>query len=209
MNLQLVPNAVDLGAHTFRTRERPRPQLLWLRAFHRIYNPALAPAVVSKLAQQFPEVQLTMIGPDSRDGSLQLTQRAATALQVSDRVLLPGRVAKADVPTWMSRADIFLNTTNIDNAPVSLVEAMASGLCVVTTSVGGIPYLVEHGRDALLVPPDDADAMAAAVRRILSEPGLAARLSRNARAQAQQFDWSVILPRWKALLLRASDGAGR
>jgi glycosyltransferase involved in cell wall biosynthesis len=205
-DLQLVPNAVDLGAYTFRIRERPRPRLLWLRAFHRIYNPALAPAVASKLASQFPDLDLTMIGPDSGDRSLEMTRETAIALHVDGRLHLPGPVSKADVPGWMDRADVFLSTTNIDNAPVSLVEAMASGLCVVATAVGGIPYLVEHEREALLVPPDDPDAMAAAVHRILSEPGLAARLSRNARAKAQEFDWKMILPQWKALLAKSSAG---
>ncbi len=205
-DLQLLPNAVDIGAYTFRIREYPRPRLLWLRAFHRIYNPALAPLVVSKLAGQFPDIELTMIGPDSGDRSLEMTRQVAVALDVDGRLHLPGAVCKTDVPAWTDRADVFLNTTNIDNAPVSLVEAMASGLCVVATSVGGIPYLVEHEREALLVPPNDADAMATAVRRILNEPGLAARLSRNARAKAQQFDWKTILPQWKALLAKASGG---
>jgi len=207
--LHLLPNAVDIGAYEFRIRERPRPRLLWLRAFDRIYNPSLAPSVVSKLALQFPDVQLTMIGPDSGDGSLQMTQQAAATLNVSHRLILPGWICKEDVPKWMNRGDIFLNTASIDNAPVSVVEAMASGLCVVSTSVGGIPYLVEHERDALLVPSDDAEAMAAAIGRLLREPGLAARLSQNARAKAQQFDWKVILPQWTALLIQSSEANTR
>jgi glycosyltransferase involved in cell wall biosynthesis len=101
----------------------------------------------------------------------------------------------------MSQGDIFLNTTNVDNTPVSVLEALACGLCVVSTDVGGIPYLLEHEEDALLVPPDDAEAMAAAVRRVLTEPGLAERLSRNARKKAEGFDWSVVLPQWERLLL--------
>jgi glycosyltransferase involved in cell wall biosynthesis len=100
----------------------------------------------------------------------------------------------------MSRGDIFLNTTNIDNTPVSVLEAMACGLCVVSTNVGGIPYLLEHEHDALLVPPNDPQAMATAVHRLLNEPDLAERLSRNARQKAAQCDWSIILPQWEALL---------
>jgi glycosyltransferase involved in cell wall biosynthesis len=69
--------------------------------------------------------------------------------------------------------------------------------------------LWQDGHDALLVPPDDAKAMAAAVRRILSAPGLAERLSRNARAKAQQFDWLRILPQWEQLLIEAAKKPGR
>jgi glycosyltransferase involved in cell wall biosynthesis len=104
----------------------------------------------------------------------------------------------------LNGADIFLNTTNVDNTPVSIMEAMASGLCIVSTNVGGISYLLEHERDALLVPPDDPEAMAGAVRRLLTEPELAARLSNNARRKAEEFDWATVLPKWKELLTAAS-----
>jgi glycosyltransferase involved in cell wall biosynthesis len=80
------------------------------------------------------------------------------------------------------------------------MEGLASGLCVISTNVGGVPYLLDDGQDSLLVPPNDLDTMTAAVRRVLSEPGVAAQLSCNARAKAEQFDWSVVLPRWDKLL---------
>jgi glycosyltransferase involved in cell wall biosynthesis len=76
---------------------------------------------------------------------------------------------------------------------------MACGLGVVSTNVGGIPYLLNDEEDALLVPPSDPEAMAAAVRRILTEPGLAVRLSQNARHTVEHFDWSVVLLQWEAL----------
>jgi glycosyltransferase involved in cell wall biosynthesis len=80
------------------------------------------------------------------------------------------------------------------------MEAAACGLCIVSTNVGELPLLWQDGHDALLVQPDDSTAMAAAARRILREPGVAERLSRNARAKAEQFDWSVILPLWERVL---------
>lgn len=199
-DLRLLPYPLDITVYPFAPRQRSEPRLVWLRAFHSIYNPTLAPRVVALLAQEFPDVHLTMVGPDKGDGSLQETQRLAAELGLEERIAWPGAVPKAAVPEWLGRGDIFLNTTNVDNTPVSVLEAMACGLCVVNTNVGGIPYLLEHGKDALLVPPNDPEAMAAAVRRILTEPGLAARLSRNARRKAEQFDWSVVLPQWEVLL---------
>jgi glycosyltransferase involved in cell wall biosynthesis len=199
-DIYLLPNAVDVSAYHFRVRERPRPRLVWLRAFHRMYNPMLAPAVAARISAGFPGAQLTMIGPDKEDGSQQDTERVAAAVQMRDRVAFAGAVQKREVPAWLDESDVFLNTTDVDNAPVSVVEAMAAGLCIVSTNVGGIPYLLEHEQDALLVPPRDEEAMARAVVRILTEPGLAARLSRNARAKAEQLDWAVILPKWEQLL---------
>ena len=200
-DLSLLPNPLDLNSYRVRLRENLRPRIVWLRAFHEIYNPSLAPQVISLLVRDFPDVRMTMIGPDKGDGSLQAMKEMADELGVADRIELPGRVAKTAVADWLDKGDIFLNTTKVDNTPVSVMEAMASGLCVVSTDVGGIPYLLEHERDALLVPPGDAQRMAEAVSRLLTEPDLARRLSHNARQKAEQFDWSVMFPQWETLLM--------
>jgi len=100
----------------------------------------------------------------------------------------------------MQQGDVFINTTNVDNTPVTVMEALACGLCVVSTDAGGVPHLVTHGREALLVPRGDSQAMAAAVRRILSDPDLASTLSCRGRERSKDWDWSVVLPQWEELL---------
>lgn len=204
----LVPNAMDLDRCQFRERSRPEPSLIWLRAFHQIYNPTMAVEVVKRLQPEFPGVHLRMIGPDKGDGTLARVRETAERLGVGDRIEITGKVPKGEVPEWLNRGDIFLNTTNVDNAPVSVLEAMGCGLCVVSTDVGGLPYLVEDQTDALLVAPYDAASMARAVRRVLTEPALAARLSRNARSKARQHDWSVVLARWQELFSRVARRPG-
>jgi glycosyltransferase involved in cell wall biosynthesis len=206
-DLMLLPNAIDLAQYTFRLRSRPQPRLIWLRAFHQIYNPSLAPRMLAQLTNEFPEIQLIMVGPDKRDGSLPETQRVAAALGVADRIQYPGRVAKQDVPYWLNQGDIFLNTTNIDNTPISVMEAMASGLCVVSTNVGGLPHLLADEQDALLVEPNNAERGAAAIRRILTQPDLAARLSQNGYDKVRLFDWPLVLQQWQDLLLKISSYA--
>lgn len=200
-DIVLLPNPLELSNYTFSKRVNPQPQVVWLRAFNSGYNPGLAARVVALLRSDFPDVRLLMIGRDKGDGSFQTFQQTVESLGIGSHVDCPGGVAKTDVSSWLNKGDIFLNTTNIDNTPVSVMEAMACGLCVVSTNVGGIPYLLDHERDALLVPPNDPEAMAAAVRRILIEPGLAEHLSRNARKKAEQFDWGTILPQWEELLM--------
>jgi glycosyltransferase involved in cell wall biosynthesis len=202
--LHLLPNPLDVSVYKFRLRSQLQPKLMWLRAFHEVYNPALAPRVLAALAHDFPEIHLTMLGPEKGDGSSQRTQQVAAGLGVTNRMRLPGGVFKADVPGWLNEGDIFLNTTDVDNTPISVLEAMACGLCVVSTNAGGIPYLLEHEQNALLVPPNDPGAMAAAVHRLLTEPSLAQRLSRNARKKVEQFDWSIILPQWESLLMEVA-----
>lgn len=201
--LILLPNPLEIGNYEFKVRSRVRPRLVWLRSLHEVYNPTLAPRVLAKLLPEFPDLHLTMIGPDKGDGSWQQVQKVAKELGVAGSLTMTGGVAKRDVPALLNDGDIFLNTTNVDNTPVSVLEAMACGLCVVSTNVGGLSYMLEDGRDALLVPPDDAVAMASAVERILTEPDLGVRLSGNAREKVAKFDWSVVLPKWERLLISA------
>jgi glycosyltransferase involved in cell wall biosynthesis len=205
-NIQLLPNFLQLKAYQFRARTQPQPSLMWLRAFHKLYNPQLAPKVLALLAEDFPHMKLIMVGPDKGDGSLACTRQVARKLGVADKITIAGKVPKSQVPFQINQGDIFLNTTNVDNTPVSVLEAMATGLCVVSTNVGGIPYLLGHESDALLVPPDDPAAMAGAVRRLLLESNLAAKLSRQARHKAEQYDKSAILPRWETLLSEVAEG---
>lgn len=202
-DIQVLPNPLDINNYPFTHRKEVRPRLVWLRAFHASYNPSLAANVLALLKEDFPTATLLMIGPDKGDGSFQAFQTAIADLELRKMTKCLGPVAKLDVPTFLNRGDIFLNTTNVDNTPVSVMEAMACGLCVVSTNVGGLPYLLNHEQDALLVPPNEPKAMTAAVRRILTEPGLAEYLSCNARKKAEEFDWGTILPQWEELLVTA------
>ena len=198
-DIRLLPNPLHLERYPYRLRRTLRPKLIWVRSFHKIYNAPLAIDVVARLASQFPDVELTMVGPDKGDGSLEATERRIDELGVSDCVRIVGGVAKAEIPRLLDEADVLINTTNVDNTPVSVLEALSCGLCVVTTNVGGIPHLLEDRGNAWLVPPNDADAMAGAVTRLLTNAELAASLSAGGRQLSQQFDWSSVLPQWQQL----------
>ena len=198
-NIQYLPNAIQVDQYPYTLRTDITPRLVWLRAYHAIYQPWLAVQALSELRKSFPSASLLMIGPDKGDGALERTQLAVHQLGLQDAVVFQGGVDKSEVPAWLNRADIFLNTTTYESFGVSLLEAAACGLPIVTTSVGELPYLWADGSKALLVPLDDPVAMANAIQRILSEPGLAEKLSFNGRKKAEQFDWSIILPQWEKL----------
>jgi glycosyltransferase involved in cell wall biosynthesis len=208
-DIRLLPNGVDLQAYPYRRRDAPQPHLVWLRAFHRIYNPPLAVRVLARIVERFPTAHLTMVGLDKRDGSLQQTIDAARDLGVADHLVIRGAVSKTEVPFWIDRGDIFLNTSNVDNTPVIVVEALACGACVVSTDVGGVRYLLDDRHDALLVPPDDPDAMAEAVTCVLVEQGVGRRLSDNARLKAARFDWPSVLDQWECVLTSVSSARQR
>ncbi|HLH20646.1 MAG TPA: glycosyltransferase family 4 protein [Bryobacteraceae bacterium] len=202
-DLRLIPNALDVARYPFRLRNAPQPRLVWVRAFHEVYDPGLAVRALAKIRGRQPEATLRMAGPDKGDGSLQRAMAAARELGVQESVSFAGAIPKAAVPAWIAEGDIFLNTTTVDNTPVSVMEAMACGACVVSTNAGGMPHLVRDGEDGLLVPPRDAGAMAAAVERLLAEPALARRISFSARRRAEAWDWAAVLPQWEQLFASA------
>lgn len=208
-DITLIPNALDTDLYAFRLREHPEPKLVWIRAFHDIYSPQLAPVIVSLLKGEFPSIQLLMVGQDKRDGSLERTKEMIKKLDVSGQVTIGPGVPKTEIPLWMNKGDIFLNTSRIDNTPVTVVEAMACGLCVVSTDAGGVPYLLSDGEDGLVVPKGNPEGMASAVRRILREPELGRRLSEKARLQSETFDWSIVLPAWESLLRGVSRNGNK
>ncbi len=195
----VIPNFIPIRDYEFKDRGTFGPRILWVRSFDRSYNPTLAIRALHELAATFPDASLCMVGPD-KDGSLSACQELARDLGLAPRVAFPGRLPK---PAWHRLArdyDIFLNTTNVDNTPVSVIEAMALGLPVVSTNVGGIPHLVTDAQTGLLVDPDDPRRAADAVRQIVRNPAFGRAIARNARRHAEQFSAENVLQQWRALL---------
>lgn len=198
-DLVIIPNAIFIERYEFKKRVDIQPNLIWLRAFHEIYNPELAIRVLTNVRIHYPESKLLMIGPDKGDNSYSRTKQLANELGLEKAVTFIEGVKKEEVPIWLNNGDVLINTTNYDNTPISVMEAMACGLCIVSTNIGGIPYLIDNEVNGILVPPNDSVSMASAVVRILTEPGLSAKLSMSARQKAEKLDWAEIFPKWEEL----------
>ena len=203
--ISVLPNPIDLQRYRFVRRARFRPHCLWLRAFSSIYDPQTAVEAIALLSKRLADVKLRMVGPDKGDHSLESTRELVLELGLQNRIeLLGDGVPNAKVPEQLTSSDIFLNTSLVDNTPVSVLEAMASGLVVISSRAGGTPYLVDHEHNGLLVPAGDARALADAIDRVAAEPELAARLCRNGRELAEACDWNSVLPRWQQLLAESA-----
>lgn len=198
-DIQYLPNGLDLSGYTYVQRHQACQKMVWLRALHEIYQPEMAIKVLALLKQEFPDIELLMVGPDKKDGSREKMEQTAASLGVTDSLNWIGPVPKSEVPRVLNQGDIFLNTTRYESFGVSVMEAAACGLPIVTTNAGELPYLWQDETDALFAPVGDASAMANAVRCLLRSPELTEKLSRNARIKAEQYDWSVILPQWERL----------
>lgn len=197
-NLIHIPNTIKLSEYPFTERIVDMPKLLWVRSFSKIYNPLLAIDVFKKLKEKYPEAQLCMVGPE-KDGSLADCRQYAEDLNLD--ITFKGKLEKMEWHALSNNYNLFINTTNFDNTPISVIEAMALGLPVVSTNVGGLPYLIKHEETGFLVPPKDATAFSTAIDQFVNSPENTLRICRNARQSISVYDWEVIKKDWKSLFI--------
>lgn len=196
-NLTFIPNTIEIDKYPFLVRKEVQPKLLWVRSFSQIYNPELALLVLENLLEKGYSPTLCMVGPE-KDGSLSKCKEIAERKRLP--VIFKGGLEKEEWIRLSMEYNIFINTTNIDNTPVSVMEAMALGLPVVTTNVGGIPFLIIDHKDGLFVTPNNPELFAQAIVELISDSDLAKKVSLNARKKVENFDWQKIKHLWNSVL---------
>jgi len=179
----VIPNAVDVaGAPRARPGGRERPLIL---AVGRLKAPKDFPTLVRALGDLPPQSFDAVIvgeGPDRPR-----LEEDIRALGLSGRVSLAGE--RRDVPRLLADADVFVLPSRSEGHPVSVLEAMAAGVPVVASRVGGVAEQVADGETGLLVAPGDPAELAAALRRLAADPSLRRRLGAAGRARAERaFD---------------------
>ena len=202
---EIVPNGVDvsrfadaapadLGAGT---------KLLFVGRLDERKGFPTAVEAFATLAAERPDLRLVVAG----DGS-DRTALDRLVPSVRSRVTMLGPVPNTDLPPFHAACDLYLGpSVGGESFGVVLVEAMAAGLPVVASDIAGYREVIRGGIDGLLVPPNDAGALAAAAARVLDEAALAERLSAAGRVRAATYDWSVVTARLEAIYERAATGS--
>lgn len=193
----LIPNVIPIHQYPYKERKQIAPKLLYVRAFAEIYNPTMAIEVLKELKNTYPKAVLCMIGPD-KDGTLEDVKQLINKYHLNENVEITGVLSKNEWHKKSKEFDIFINTTNIDNTPVSVIEAMALGLPVVSTNVGGMPYLIQHNVDGVLVEKNNPLVMTKEICKIVSMKN--SSLAENARKKVENFDWNAVRDLWIKLL---------
>ena len=195
--VNFIPNTIEIKQYPFKKRKAYQPRLLWVRAFKHIYNPILTIKVLKLLKEKYPDSILCMVGPFS-DDSYQETFDLIKEYHLEDSVEFTNVLLKEE---WHKKSidyDIFINTTNFDNTPISVLEAMALGLPIVSTNVGGIPFLINHEIDGLLVEKNNEQQMYKAIVSIINDVN--SSLAANARKKVEKFDWEFVKNKWLKIL---------
>lgn len=192
LEARAVHNIVESDRFRFRPRPRLRPVFLSNRNLEPLYNVGCTLRAFARIQAHCPEASLVIAGDGSERAAL---ERLARELNLRGVEFL-GRVAPEEMPALYAKADIYLNSPNIDNMPNSILEAYASGLAVVTTDAGGIPYIVRHEETGLMVARDDAEALATCALRLLEDDALAQRIISNARDECRKYTWAATREAW-------------
>jgi glycosyltransferase involved in cell wall biosynthesis len=190
----VVPNTVDLARFAYRVRDPLRPRLISTRQLEPLYNVSCTLRAFARIQARYPEAALTLVGSGSQERGL----RALAEKLGLRNVTFVGCVPPSEVHRYYAAADLYVQTPAIDNMPLSVLEAFASGLPVVATRTGGVPAMLTDGVHGVLVPDDDDAALASQVEALIEDPAYAHRLAAAARNTCAAYEWPVVAGQWLA-----------
>jgi glycosyltransferase involved in cell wall biosynthesis len=189
---EAIPNNVDFSQFTYRPRSPLRPHLVCTRGFHTYYSIDVVVKAFAQVRKEFPSAQLDLVGGGPLESSI---RQLVSSMNLSG-VKFCGVISRLEIGKCYDRADIFVNASRLDNMPISVLEAFASGTPVISTSPPGMRYLVDDGRTGLLSELGDPDALAENVLRILRDPQFGSRLAANAFEELCRYRWELVREQW-------------
>ena len=193
--VRVIPNIVDRSV--FRpqhgARENKRYTLVITRNLEAIYGIETAIRALARVRETSRAVQLRIAGSGPQEVYL---RRLVRSLGLEQAVRFEGRLEREAVVALYARADAMLNPSLVDNMPNSIIEALSCAVPVISTDVGGVPYVVAHEETALLVPQQDPDKLADAILRLRNDTVLQQRLRANGLAQVEQYTWASVRNQW-------------
>ena len=189
---EAIPNNVDFSQFTYRPRTPLQPHLVCTRGFHTYYSIDVAVKAFAQVQKEFPSARLALVGGGPLESSI---RQLVTDMKLSG-VNFCGVISRQEIGKYYDRADIFVNASRLDNMPISVLEAFASGTPVISTSPQGMRYLVDDGRTGLLSEPGDATALAQNILRVLRDPQFGARLAANAFEGLRRYRWESVREQW-------------
>ncbi|MEZ5525426.1 MAG: glycosyltransferase family 4 protein [Pseudomonadales bacterium] len=202
---QVVPNILDLARFDFadkKTCEGEALHFVVTRNLEKIYGVETVLQAFAMILERYPKARLTVAGSGPEENAL---KAQAVSLGIVSAVTFAGRLEPQQITELYCAADVLLNASIVDNSPNSLIEALAAGVPVVSSNVGGIPDLVEDGCSALLVPASQPQALARAVFELLENRSLREKLVLEGQQVAARFDQQNVLQKLEAVYGQAMD----
>ncbi len=202
LTARVIPNAVNSAIH-YRPRRKLRPLLMTNRTLEPLYNHPCIFRAFARVQERYSDAELVV----GSDGVLRLSLEKLARDMGLRNCRFTGIRPIEEVPLIYDAADIYLTSPNVDCNPASILECFQAGLPVIATRVGGVPYMIDHGRTGFLVDIDDDESMAECAIRLLEDPDLVERMTAAARAEAPQYLWDRVAASWNQLYEELAGGA--
>lgn len=198
-NTIIIPNGINLEDYKNCDFKNVN-NIVFLRAFSKIYDPVTLIKAFSVVLRTVSSAKLTLIGYDEKDGTYEESVEQIKLLGLKDNVVIKPPLSKSEIPKISKKYATFINCSIIDNTPVSTIEAMAMGMCIIGTNVGGIPYLIKDNFNSLIVNPGKEKELAKAILKVINNNELAQRIGKQARKSSEKFDWKKVTEKWELLI---------
>lgn len=195
--IEYLPNFIALDIFNSDNSIRKPYSILWIRSFRKIYNPKLAIITLHKILINFPEATLTMIGSDG--GLLEECKNLISELGINDKVTITGSIKNEKLTEYYNSHSVYINTTFYESFGMSVMEAAACNIPIVSPSIGEIPFLWEEDKEMLFIKDFDPESMVSKISFLFSNSEIAKEMALNARKKAEQFSWFKIKTKWEEI----------
>lgn len=197
-NAKIIYNFIDDKDYEYYEKETIKPTILWMRTFHKIYNPKMAILTIIELKNKIENVKLYMAGYDS--GEKKNISLMVEEFNLNKEIEILGVLDNEGKQKYSKICDIYLNTTNVDNSPVSIIEMMAFGLNIISTDAGGIKDMIKNNINSIIIPKNDYEKMAESIFYLIRNQEIAKVLRENARLESEKYREKNIITIWKNLI---------
>lgn len=188
LQYSIIPNIIEIDNAHYRQREVLKPCYICTRAHELLYNIPCILRAFKKVLTDLPEASLTLVGGGSQHEAL----KAMVDKMKLTHVIFTGKVDNKEICRYLDRADIFLSAPTVDNMPVSVIEAMSAGLLVISSRVGGVPFMVDEGKNGLLFTSDHDEELAERMLWAVQHQVEAKTMIETARQSVKQYQWDHI-----------------
>ena len=197
--IKLIPNIIEIEKYPFFERKKIRPKILSLRGFSSIYNPMMTLEAVKLLRSEFTNIELLMLG-NPNDELYSDVKNFIINNNLENNIIVQN---KLPLKKWIELSkdyDIMVSNPIIDNTPISLIEGMALGMCLISTNVGGVPFLVEND-SCILIEDNNTNELVKGIKDLIENRELASNLSLAGRKLSEKYSWDSVKEKWKNVLL--------
>ena len=181
----VIPNILVADGSTFRARTEIRPRFIGIRSLTDTYNIKCTLRSFAIVREKYPDARLTLLG----GGPLKAELEQFVADHHIQNVTFVGQVRNTEISHYLDEADIMVSSPRFDNMPVSVLEGFRAGLLVISSKVGGVPYMIEDGRTGLLFESDNDRQMAEKMIAVVEDPEATRRMIASARQSLEDYRW--------------------